>query len=157
MSDKLKTILYATDLGDHMRPVFRQAIALAQASDARIVMLHVVEPLGSTGQAVVDTYLLPEQRKHIEHDGLQTIIDNMKVRIANFCKDETDTFPEDCNLVSKVIVDSGTPWKEILAVASENNADMIVLGTSGIGRIGSHARRVTQHSEIPVLVVPNTT
>ena len=54
---EIKTILYATDLSRHMRPVFRHAISLAQHLNAKIIMLHVVEPLGSTGEAVISAYL----------------------------------------------------------------------------------------------------
>jgi hypothetical protein len=33
-----KTILYATNLGTHMRPVFRQAINLARIHKSKIIM-----------------------------------------------------------------------------------------------------------------------
>ncbi len=54
---KYKTLLYASDLGSHTRPVFRHATGLARQYQARIVMLHVVEPIGLTGEAVINTYL----------------------------------------------------------------------------------------------------
>lgn len=40
----IKTILYATDLGENTRPVFRLAVSQARRYNARLLMLHVVEP-----------------------------------------------------------------------------------------------------------------
>ncbi|WP_315982774.1 universal stress protein [Aliamphritea spongicola] len=54
---KIKTILYTTSLGKHTRPVFRQAVNLAQQFDAHIIMLHVIEPIGELGQALIQNYL----------------------------------------------------------------------------------------------------
>ena len=59
-SSDINTILYATDLTDHMRPVFKTAINYARKFEATIIMLHVVEPLGATGEAVLSLYL-PEK------------------------------------------------------------------------------------------------
>ena len=52
-----QTILYATNLGTHMRPVFRQAINLARIHKAKIIMLHAVAPIGSTGTAILSMYM----------------------------------------------------------------------------------------------------
>jgi nucleotide-binding universal stress UspA family protein len=54
---KITTILYATDLGEQTRPVFRQALALAKLYNAKIIMLHVVEPVGETAKAVISAYI----------------------------------------------------------------------------------------------------
>ena len=67
-----KTILYATDLGEHTKPVFRTALSLAIKYDAKIIMLHVVEPMSSAIQAVVDTYLTEIDAKKIYRDNLQS-------------------------------------------------------------------------------------
>ncbi len=44
---RYKKILYATDFGENMRPVFSHAIGLARQYDAQIIMLHVAEPLSN--------------------------------------------------------------------------------------------------------------
>ncbi|MCP4009618.1 MAG: universal stress protein, partial [Proteobacteria bacterium] len=57
MYPEIKTILYATDMGEHMRPVFRFAIGLAKQHKAEIIMLHVAEPLSSGVQIAINMYM----------------------------------------------------------------------------------------------------
>lgn len=56
-------------------------------------------------------------------------------------------------------IEEGTSYEEILRVAKEWNADLIVVGTNGRTGlahlvIGSVAEKVIRHSEIPVFVIP---
>ena len=56
-------------------------------------------------------------------------------------------------------VEEGTPWKTILRVADEIDADVIVMGTrthSAMGQflLGSTANKVMHNSKRPVLIVP---
>jgi len=156
----IKTVLYATDLGTHMRPVFRRAIQLARTNKARIIMLHIVEPLTGTGQAVIDTYISAKKRAQLQHDGMKKILDTMRTRIDKFVEDELGEGPESSPLVSDVVVHSGRPGDEIPRQAQDKEADVIVMGTCshgllGRGLLGSTAVRVIQTSRVPVLVVPN--
>jgi len=156
----IKTILYATDLGTHMRPVFRRAIHLARTHKARIIMLHVMEPLSGTGQAIVDAYLSSKKREQMQHDGMKKVLDTMRTRLDKFCEDELGQSPEDSPLVSDVLVHSGRAGDEIPRQALDKEADMIVMGSCshgllGRGMLGSTAVRVVQTSRVPVLVVPN--
>jgi nucleotide-binding universal stress UspA family protein len=55
-------------------------------------------------------------------------------------------------------VETGKAWKEILGVAEETHADLIVMGahTGGaLGRLflGSTANQIVRHASCPVLVV----
>lgn len=157
---KIKTILYATDMGDHMRPVFLHAISLARCYDANIIMLHVVEPIGSTGQAVLAAYLPQKKLKNLEKNGMKNILKTMKKRLDDFCEDEKEICKEAGDLVTQTVVSSGRVGDEIPHQAKKLNADIIIMGTGtsnfpGSSLLGSNARHVTQFSSIPVLVVPN--
>ncbi len=159
-AQQIKTILYATDLGDHMRPVFRLAIHLAQAHDARIIMLHVMEPLTGTGQTVIDIYLSEKERQQVQDDGMRRVLDTMRERIARFYKEELGEPPEESTLVSDVVVRTGRPGDEIPFQAEDKGADLVVMGTCshgllGRGLVGSTAVRVIQACRVPVVVVPN--
>lgn len=155
----IKTILYATDLGKRTRPVFRRAVSLARTCGASIVMLHVVEPLGSTGKAVLSLYLPNKKLEDIEKDSLQEIIGTMKGRLARFCEEEGGMCDGNSALVSDIVVVSGRASEEIVRQAAACKADMVVIGSCsqglGGGQLGSTARRVTREARIPVLVVPN--
>lgn len=157
-----KHILYATDLGRYTRPVFRQAVTLAQSSGARITMLHVVEPLGNTGRAVIGAYLPDLDAHKVERDALKEILATMHKRLSKFCEDELSAVPAEveASIVEAIEVASGLPSEEIIRTAEHRSADLIVMGTcthSLLGRssIGSTARKVMQHTHIPLLVVPN--
>ena len=157
---EIKTILYATDLGRHMRPVFRHAISLAQHLDAKIIMLHMVEPLGSTGEAVLSAYLPNKKADQLERDGMKKILKQMKSRLEDFCAEELELCDKKGSMVKEILVTTGRPADRISQEAEKHHADMIVLGSwsegfIGHGLIGSTARHVTQISHLPGLVVPN--
>jgi nucleotide-binding universal stress UspA family protein len=157
---EINTILYATDLGQNMRPVFRHAVTLARLCDAKIIMLHVVEPLSKTGETMLSLYLPKEKLDAIEHDGMEEVIATMRKRLENYCRDEADICAGDSR-VSDVVVLCGDASKIINQEARSWKADLIVMGNCasdhriGKGLIGSTARRVTQDARIPVLIVPN--
>lgn len=157
---EINTILYATDLGKHMRPVFRHALGLAETHGARIIMLHVAEPLSATGQAIVEAYLPAAEVERIHDSGMHEILETMRDRINQFCEEETGVTPEDFAFVSDVVVTHGRPGSEIPRQAKARGADLIIMGSCShglLGRaiLGSSAKRVIQASEVPVLVIPN--
>jgi len=153
-------ILYATDLGRHTRPVFRQAVALALGTGARIVMLHVIEPLGNTGRAVIGSYLPDMDVETLEREAMTQILKTMHERLERFRLEEVKAASTDSEIVEALEVASGLPSEEIIRTAEQRQADLIVMGTCthalmGRSSMGSTARKVVQHSHIPVLLVPN--
>ena len=150
-----KTILYATDMGQHMRPVFRHAISLAQHYQANIIMMHVAEPLGSTGMAVLELYM-PEKMGSFHKDDMKSILRDMKKRLHAFYLEELG---DDSELVGRVAAVSGHPAEEIAKYAADKNADLIVIGTHTGDKfdsvfLGSTARKLIHICDRPVLVVP---
>ena len=157
---EIKTIIYATDMGRHMRPVFRHAISLAQHYKAEIIMLHVLEPLGSTGEAVLSTYLPGKKLEKFEQEGMKKILKKMKERLEAFCDEEMQLCDRKNSMVRDILVTTGRPADRIPQEAEKHNADLIVIGSCSkgflsSGLLGSTVRHVTQVSHLPVLVVPN--
>ena len=157
----VKTILYATDIGEQTRPVFRMAVSLARRYEARILMVYVVPPLGSSALSLMDSYLSEEDADKIHQEGMQQMLDSMKEQLKQFKEEEIEAYNIQRVPVTEVIVVSGSyPSKEILRVAEEHQADMIVMGKSTHSFfhsdiMGTTARRVLRYSHIPVLLVPN--
>lgn len=150
-----KTILYATDLGKNMRPAFRHAISIAQQYQAKIIMLHVAEPIGSTGMAVLELYV-PDMSDDFEQEELHGILKRMEQRLEAFY---TEELGKDSDLVSEVAVVTGRPAEEIKKFAAAHDVDLIVMGTHtsssfGGSLLGSTARKLVNSSDRPVLVVP---
>lgn len=156
---EISTILYATDLGTQTRPVFRHALAMAKQYDAKIIMLHVAEPVGETALAVINTYLSKELTEDVQKETMKGVIVQIKERLKEFYADESDNGKQSA-FVEEILVVAGRPSEEILRICEEENASIIIMGKSarkvrGIRVMGSTARRVSRMSRVPVLVVPN--
>lgn len=53
-----------------MYPVLSYVVMLAMIQNAKIILLHAVAPLGTTGQAVLSFCLPKRQVKEIEHENM---------------------------------------------------------------------------------------
>jgi len=159
MHPEIKTILYATDMGKHMRPVFRFAIELAKKHEAEIIMLHVAEPLSSGVQMAINMYMPDTTSKQVLQGGMQKMLKQMHQRLDAVCEEELGQNAEDCEIIKSIEVVNGKPSDVITHQAEQLGVDLVVVGTHtdtsfSAHLIGSTARRVTQFSKIPVLVVP---
>lgn len=158
MVPHIKTILYTTALGSHTRPVFRFAVGLAKQMNARIVLLHVVEPLNNSVRFLMEAYLTTEQSQQLQHEATRGILEKFRNRLENFCAEELGTTLEQTELLSEIRVVSGVPHEAIMHEADQCNADLIVVGSHTSSRVqaflGSTSRRLTLLSKRPVLVVP---
>ncbi len=157
---EIKKILYVTDLGKHTRPVFRFALSQARHYNADLLMLHVVEPLGATGRFVMDTYLSEDAVQRFQEEGQREVLAKMKQRLRRFCDEEMGACKLGTPPVTEILVSSGDPGEEILRLAEKHGVDCIVIGKSthallGGNMMGSTARRVSRHSRVPVMLVPN--
>ena len=125
---QIKTILYATSLGKHTRPIFRQAVKPASLNNAKIVMLHVVEPMGEMGHALIQHYVTEELIQKMHDEGIQAIHENMKERVAQFCADELESLEHPIVLDIEHKVAEGHHADSIVKAATSVNADLIILG-----------------------------
>ena len=155
----IKRILYCTDLGQHTIPVFLHALAQAENNNATLTILHVVEPMSETAQAVIETYMSEADIKKVQKDGMEKVFNYMKKRVETFLREQCGKSIED-EPIDQIKVVNGTPSEEILRVAEEKDMDMIIVGKSsnrvrGNRVMGSTTRQVNRLSKIPVLVVPN--
>lgn len=157
----IKTILYPTDLGSHMRPVFRFAISLARQYQAKIEMLHVLESLSLSSRRVMEIYLSKQEVDRLREDGFREVRHKMRKRLADFCESELGVPAEESGLILETRVMLGSPAETICDEAEKRKVDLIVMGTHtdpslGHRLIGSTARKLTHISRIPVLIVPVT-
>ncbi|MBY4676024.1 universal stress protein [Marinobacterium arenosum] len=152
---EINTILYTSSLSEHTRPVFRQAVRQALANDAKILMLHVVEPMGEMGQALIQNYLPNDLVKKVHDEGIDQIKQLMRERVSKFCEEELSTLDPRPELDIEIIVEEGNHTDQILNVAKRQQVDLIVMGNEN--RFGHHSpttHQVTRHAKVPVLAVP---
>jgi len=154
MIQQIKKILYATDLSKNSSYAFLYAIDMARTHDARIIILHAIEPI----PAYVESYMaMTDEFKKKQHE---EIIESMKKHLQGFCnKVETQIGPPCVELVSKILVAVGHPPEEILNAANEEGCDAIVIGSHGKGFLahtflGGVSRAVLQRARKPVFIIP---
>ncbi len=157
MLPKIEKILYTTTLSPKAPYIFSYAVSQAQHYQAQIYLLHVLEPLSSFAQNIMDQYISKEQKGKLEKDSLEWLQDKIKSRIQNFCEKET------CNLefkdpVQDIMVLHGQPAETIIETAKSINANLIVMGTHrktffSPGLLGSTTQKVIHSSQVPVLCV----
>jgi len=144
---RLRRILLPTDFSGCANYAFPYAAAIARATQARIVCLHVVEPVvpavGYSGLA--DPMPIADMSEQLE--------DSAERELPRLTDCEELKGLE----VEEVIV-HGDAAAEIVRVAGEQEADLIVIsshGRTGLGRMifGSTAEAVVRHASCPVLVV----
>ena len=141
-----KQILCPVDFSDFSDYAMRYAALLAQKFEAHLTLLHVVAPIlvPLPGDALV-----PPMRQA----DLADIADACRERLTRTAGDLAEK-----GITVACQVTSGVPYLEILRMAEELHADMIVMGTHGRSglvhlMIGSVAERVVRKAPCAVLTV----
>ena len=144
---RLKKILLPTDFSGCANYALPYAAAIARATNAKVICVHVVEPVvpavGYTGLA--DPMPLADISEQLE--------DSAERQLPKLAECE-----ECIGLNVEEVIVHGDAAAEIVRVASEQEVDLIVIsshGRTGFGRIifGSTAESVVRHANCPVLVV----
>jgi nucleotide-binding universal stress UspA family protein len=156
---RINHVLYATDLSENSVFAFRYAIHCAMKHNARISVLHVLEPLPATAGALAEAMLSREQLQTLRNDKRAHTLDQIHGRIERICEKELPDDPECRARIASIFVSEGFAADEILQKAAELNCDLIIMGTHGKGFmantfLGSTAKRVLRRSRRPVFVIP---
>lgn len=144
-SDFGKTILAAIDLEGDWSNVLAHALVHAKSAGASLQLVHVVENASASLQRSLNTKDLKAYQKRRREDAEARIADATKSVEAQGVK-----------VMGSVL--EGKPFVEILAVAEEMKAGLIVCGagvTEGVEWlvIGTTPDRLIRNSTCPVLVV----
>jgi len=159
MIPKMKKILYATDLSKNSAYALSYAVNSAKRNDAEIVILHVIEVIGT------NTYIFMP-----DHTGQEFVIEKEKERVAHAedrIKKRLKVFydkvraedPEFSETKFSIEIRIGYPAEEILKTADRLNCDIIFMGTHGKGIVsqtflGSMAKKVLRRTRKPVVIIP---
>ena len=159
MIPKIKRILYATDLSPNSEYAFRYAINSAIQHDAKIIILHVIEPIASAMYVEVGFIVGEEQAREIFAKGASVARDRVKNRLKIFSKKELADDPRATDRVQGIEICEGYPAEAILQKADELDCDEIVMGTHGKGILantflGSVTKRVLRRTRKPVFIIP---
>ena len=138
---RLRSILCAVDFSKASREALRAAADLAHAHRSRLTVLFVDDPmLVAAAKAAHDVRGSSTSTAAALDRFIAQAVRPMAHRV-------------------RARVTSGTPVDEILKEARRQHADLVVMGTSGMGKVarmllGSTADRVLRRARMPVLAVP---
>lgn len=110
-----KHILVAIDLSDDADDVLEKAKSIAENSQARLTMVHVIEPLSVTYGSDI-----PLDLSTLQHE----ITEQARVRIARLA-DLIQLDEGEQHIVY------GRPEREVHRIAEESDVDLIVVGSHG--------------------------
>jgi nucleotide-binding universal stress UspA family protein len=138
-----KHVVVPVDFSDPSKRALDEAIGLVGAFGAKLTLVHVYEPPGYAYAGM--TYAAV--------DLLTPIRDAAKQLLDETLAEARKRVP-----AADAVLRCGTPWYEIVAVAKEVGADLVVMGTHGRtglshALLGSVAEKVLRHAEAPVLAV----
>jgi nucleotide-binding universal stress UspA family protein len=154
MIPQIKKILYATDLTKNSSYAFLFATDMARRHDAKIVILHVIEPIPPYAEVYTGMTVGMERKQQEE------TVEEVKKHLQGFCKKaEAQVGPPCVELVSRILVPRGHAPEEILNAADEEGCDVIVIGTHGKGFLahtflGSVSSAVLHRTRKPVFIIP---
>ncbi len=161
MQEPMKKIILATDFSDISKDAGNRALFLAHAYKAELIVLHVLDLIawnvssqhylvtGRINLMAGGPDLTPE-----ELDCLAKTQEQIRQRGKNSLNELADSF----DLEAGTIFAEGDPSHEIVRVAEELNADLIVLGTHGYSgwkrfALGSVAEFVIRHAPCAVFII----
>ena len=136
--DEERVVLHATTLRETSRPSAALACQIAAAQKAKLVLLHVLPHIAE-----------------MERKGMPTGFDSTAMLELRILAEETGA--SCCSTVEPVVA-HGNPTIEILALASERHASLIVLGATPRSAFENLTRdrtvyRVLAHALCPVLTM----
>ena len=142
----MKTVLAPIDFSDVSRCVIDQAIVMARALGARLVLLHVVQLPALLNTGVTESDL--PAGFYVE------AAKEASTRLAALQRQLRDE-----GVTAHAIHRMGAPGDQIIEQAERLQADCIVMGSHGHGAlydlfIGSTTMRVLKQATCPVAIVP---
>lgn len=142
-----KTILCPVDFSDASSRALEYAVSLAKEAGARLILLHVVEGVNDQPREMAH-FTVPEYGRYLEEDAMA----RLKAAIPGEAR-------AGFTLEERVAV--GKAYREILRIAADTGAELIVMGVHGRGAVdhwlfGATAHHIIREATCPVLTLRPT-
>ena len=140
-------ILLATDGSDEAARATEAAVELSKQSDSEI---HVAYVLPAPAHLIGHHLYTREMR--------ESLLGGAEREGERFLKERAEQIGADGGKMAETHLRSGEPDKEILRLAEDLGAGLIVIGSRGLGAVsralmGSVSESVVRHAHCPVFVV----
>jgi nucleotide-binding universal stress UspA family protein len=141
-------ILCGVDFSETSDRAVQYALSLAQEAKGRLTLLHVLEWLPDRSLAEYPQFNLEQYRRSLVADARARLEALVPEEARNWCQADTH-------------VATGKPYQEILRMAREDSADLIVMGNHGGGSLdrmlfGSVTQQLVRQATCPVMTVRPT-
>lgn len=145
-----KRIICAIDFSDCSMHALTYAMSLAQEADAHLTVMHVIELLPDVAQDAQE--ITPAGGRSLR-EYLSIAEEDRRTRLQQAVPDSVRAY---CTV--DTVLATGKPYREILRVAGEQGADLLVVGIHGGGAIdrllfGSTAQHLVRQAPCPVLTL----
>jgi nucleotide-binding universal stress UspA family protein len=149
----MKTLLVPVDLSDASKLVLEKAFELAQQLSARVVILHVVEPVATYVPVGATMDVIAAAPPPVETTESLSSPDPRLEALAQPL--------QAAGLTVEIISLIGLAVDDILEQAQKQHADYIMLGSHGHGALhhlfsGSVVTGVLKRAKCPIIIVPST-
>jgi nucleotide-binding universal stress UspA family protein len=141
---RIKSILVPIDFSGPSKLALKYAVPFAGQFEAKLTLLHVVEPVPMPDFAKAYPLMMENDR----------VLAASKAQLERLMKQETI----DPKIVEQTLVRQGRSFYEITDAARTLEVDLIIISTHGYtgfkhALLGSTTERVVRHAPCPVLVV----
>jgi len=141
----LNSIVCPVDFSESSMEALQCAVSLAEESDGRLTVLHVADALAQHDLPVYELRNVAEFQAECDR--------RLRQRLADFVPGAARAY---CTIEERVTY--GKPWREILRVAEEQQADLIVIGVRGRSSadmvlFGCTTEQVVRQAACPVLTL----
>jgi nucleotide-binding universal stress UspA family protein len=135
-----RIVVCAFDRSEASARALTYSLMIARESGVRVILAHIVEQLLNED---------PQFARHFDTDDcFRAVESGLRAWYAA-------RVPPEVRDVCEVELRCGKASRELLALAHERHADLIVMGTASAGAMfGSTAHTVVRSADVPVLVVP---
>jgi nucleotide-binding universal stress UspA family protein len=138
-------IVVATDFSECSQAAWGLACRIAAAPESELILAHVLTEVPLYGEGLVNMETARKVREGARKWAESALADRVSEARAK-------------GLSARAAVRTGVPYEEIVALAGDEQADLVVIGTHGRGGInrallGSVADRVARLAPCPVLTV----
>ena len=141
-----KMILCPVDFSPPSIRALEYALSLAKETDGRLMVLHVLESyVDAVKLSEVSQFTVPQFEQHRKDDAMERLKALIPADAREWCT------PDE-------LVITGKPHREIVRVAGDTSADLIVMGVHGRGAIdvmmfGSTTNELLRAAKCPVLTL----
>ncbi len=131
---RLRKILFCTDFSEHSERALDYASYVAMEYNAELTLLHVLDGFPASGDLQMETAKV-----------IRRLAKPIPLEVSQWC-------------ALKFVVRVGKPYQEIIQLALESQADLVIMGVRGrnaldLALFGSTTHRVIQLGPSPVLAV----